>query len=236
MYLSCSYDLIHLIYSESNCTSVALNALPPFCSTHVPVYSSCENIYFRSYTMNTFSHGTLAKPILPSKIQPDMGLQVQGCPEGCGIYFVAVNKCFIVCGRWFSRPFRHCVARIWTTSLSRSEPSFLLLLSANLDHVNEYLGILVCTQWGVQPSKGCETTQMTSASTGALGNRSRKGDTPKALAIGCGDVLTSWGGGKPRELNWSSLAGTWALIYYYYCMYMFVSDLLITVLEYSGSW
>ena len=36
-----------------------------------------------------------------------------------------------------------------------------------------------------------ETTQMASASTGALGNRSRKKDTPKVLAIGCGDVLTS---------------------------------------------
>ena len=35
-----------------------------------------------------------------------------------------------------------------------------------------------------------ETTQMASVSTGALGNRSRK-NTPKALAIGCGDVLTS---------------------------------------------
>ena len=59
-----------------------------------------------------------------------------------------------------------------------------------------------------------------------------KGDAPKALAIGCRDVLTSWGGGKPRELNWSSLAGTCALIYYFICMYMFVLDLLMTVLEY----
>ena len=36
-----------------------------------------------------------------------------------------------------------------------------------------------------------ETTQKASVSTGALGNRSRKGDAPKALAVGCGDVLTS---------------------------------------------
>ena len=36
-----------------------------------------------------------------------------------------------------------------------------------------------------------ETTQMASASTGALGNRSRKENAPKALAISCGDVLTS---------------------------------------------
>ena len=42
-------------------------------------------------------------------------------------------------------------------------------------------------------------------------------------------------GRKPRELNWSSLAGTCALIYYYYCMYMCVSDLPMTVLEYSRS-
>ena len=36
-----------------------------------------------------------------------------------------------------------------------------------------------------------ETTQMASVSTGALGNQSRKEDALKALAIGCGDVLTS---------------------------------------------
>ena len=42
-------------------------------------------------------------------------------------------------------------------------------------------------------------------------------------------------GKKPRELNWSSLVGTCALIYYYICMYMFVSDLPTTVLEYTRS-
>ena len=70
---------------------------------------------------------------------------------------------------------------------------------------------------------------------GLLGNQSWKENAPKALAIGCGDVLTSWGGEKPRELNWSSLARTCVLIYYYICLYMFVSDLPMTILEYSGS-
>ena len=40
--------------------------------------------------------------------------------------------------------------------------------------------------------------------------------------------------GKPRELNWSSLAGTCILIYYYMSLYIFVPDLPMTVLEYSG--
>ena len=57
---------------------------------------------------------------------------------------------------------------------------------------------------------------------------------PKALAVGCGDDLTGRYGGKPRELNWSSLAGTCTLIYYYICLYLFVPDLPMTVLEYSG--
>ena len=70
-------------------------------------------------------------------------------------------------------------------------------------------------------------------STGTLGNRENR-YTPKALAIGCGDDLTGWYGEKPRELNWSSLAGTCALIYYYICSYLFVPDLPMSVLEYSG--
>ena len=58
--------------------------------------------------------------------------------------------------------------------------------------------------------------------------------TLKALAIGCGGDLTGSYGEKPRELNWSSLAGTCALIYYYLCLYIFVPDLPMTVLEYSS--
>ena len=48
------------------------------------------------------------------------------------------------------------------------------------------------------------------------------------------ELSDGFGGERPRELNWSSLAGTCALIYYYICLYIFVSDLLMTVLEYSG--
>ena len=49
----------------------------------------------------------------------------------------------------------------------------------------------------------------------ALGNQSRKENWPIALAVGSGDVLTGCCGEKPRELNWSSLAGTCSLLYYY---------------------
>ena len=61
-----------------------------------------------------------------------------------------------------------------------------------------------------------------------------KGDRPKALAIGSGGDLSGWVGEKPSELDWSSLAGTCGLIYYCICMYMFILDLLMSVLEYSG--
>ena len=47
-----------------------------------------------------------------------------------------------------------------------------------------------------------------------LGNR-RRNYTPNALASGCGGDLTGCNGEKPRELNWCSLAGACALIYYY---------------------
>ena len=57
---------------------------------------------------------------------------------------------------------------------------------------------------------------------------------PKALVIGSGGILTGYEGEKPRELDWSSLASTCGLIYYYDCMYMFVSDLLMSVLASSG--
>ena len=57
---------------------------------------------------------------------------------------------------------------------------------------------------------------------------------PKALAVGCRGDLTGWYGEKPRELNWSSLAGTCAFIYYYMCLYIFALNLPMTVLEYSG--
>ena len=70
-------------------------------------------------------------------------------------------------------------------------------------------------------------------STGTLGNR-RKEHAPNALASSCGDDLTGCNGEKPRELNWSSLAGTCALIYYYMDLYIFVPDLPMIVLEYSG--
>ena len=51
--------------------------------------------------------------------------------------------------------------------------------------------------------------------------------------IGSGGILTGYEGEKPRELDWSSLVGTCGLIYYI-CMYMFVPDLLMSVLEYSS--
>ena len=75
---------------------------------------------------------------------------------------------------------------------------------------------------------------MVTASTGALGNRRLRKDRPKVLAIGSGGILTGCKGEKPRELDWSSLAGTCGLLYYYICMYMFVPDLPMSVLEYSG--
>ena len=62
-----------------------------------------------------------------------------------------------------------------------------------------------------------------------------KEDRPKALAIGSGGDLTGYGGEEPRELDWSSLGGTCSLIYYYVCMYMFISDLLMNVLANSGA-
>ena len=82
-------------------------------------------------------------------------------------------------------------------------------------------------------SAQAETTQWWPASTGTLGNRRIEG-APRAQAVGCGDDLTGCNGEKPRELNWSSLAGTCTLIYYYIGLYMFVPDLPMTVLEYSG--
>ena len=57
---------------------------------------------------------------------------------------------------------------------------------------------------------------------------------PKVLAVGSGGILTGYDGERPRELDWSSLAGTCGLLYYYICKYMFVPDLLMNVLEYSG--
>ena len=56
----------------------------------------------------------------------------------------------------------------------------------------------------------------------------------KALAMDQESLSGGFYGERPRELNWSSLAGTCALIYYYMCMYIFVADLPMTVLEYSG--
>ena len=41
-----------------------------------------------------------------------------------------------------------------------------------------------------------------------------KGDRPIVLAVGSGDELSGYEGEKPRELNWSSLAGTCGLLYY----------------------
>ena len=63
---------------------------------------------------------------------------------------------------------------------------------------------------------------------------SKKEYALNALASGCGGDLTGCNGKKPRELNWSSLAGTCALIYYYIVFYMFVPDLPMRVLEYSA--
>ena len=63
---------------------------------------------------------------------------------------------------------------------------------------------------------------------------SKKEYAPNALASGCGGDLTGCNGKKPRELNWSSLAGTCVLIYYYIVLYMFVPDLPMRVLEYSA--
>ena len=45
------------------------------------------------------------------------------------------------------------------------------------------------------------------------------------LAISSGDDLTGYEGKRPRELDWSSLAGTCSLLYYQVCVYMYVSDL-----------
>ena len=42
-------------------------------------------------------------------------------------------------------------------------------------------------------------------------------------------------GKKPKELNWSSLAGTCAFIYYYTCLYLFVPNLPMNDLEYSST-
>ena len=57
----------------------------------------------------------------------------------------------------------------------------------------------------------------------------------KALAMDQESLIWWLYGERPRELNWSSLAGTCALIYYCICMYMFIPDLPMSVLEYSGS-
>ena len=65
----------------------------------------------------------------------------------------------------------------------------------------------------------------------ALGNRRLKWYWP---VTSNGQERSSGFDGKPRELNWSSLAGTCSLIYYYICLYLFVPDLPMTVLEYSG--
>ena len=43
-------------------------------------------------------------------------------------------------------------------------------------------------------------------------------------------------GEKPRELNWSSLAGTCGLLYYQVCMYMYVSDLADESLHSLSMW
>ena len=59
-------------------------------------------------------------------------------------------------------------------------------------------------------------------------------DRPRALAVGSGGILTGYKGERPRELDWSSLAGTCGLLYYQSCMYMFVSDLLMNVLAGSS--
>ena len=75
---------------------------------------------------------------------------------------------------------------------------------------------------------------MVTASTGTLGNQRLKEDRPIALAVGSGGDLFGYEGGKPRELDWSSLAGTYGLLYYYICMYMFVPDLPMSVLESSS--
>ena len=47
-----------------------------------------------------------------------------------------------------------------------------------------------------------------------------KGNWPKVPAVSSGGDLTGWSGEKPKELNWSSLAGTCSLLYYYYGMCM----------------
>ena len=72
-------------------------------------------------------------------------------------------------------------------------------------------------------------------STGTLGNRRLKEDRLIVLAVGSGDDLSGYKGEKPRELDWSSLAGTCGLLYYWVCMYIFVSDLLMNVLASSGA-
>ena len=50
----------------------------------------------------------------------------------------------------------------------------------------------------------------------------------------CETTQTGYEGEKPRELDWSSLGGTCGFLYYYICMCMFIPDLPMSVLEYSG--